>query len=279
MQIWLNGSFGEDLHAALPATAAGQLLGWGVYSTMGIRAGKPIALNRHLARLRHAAAKLEIKCAFDDTVLQAALHEIITRNEVTTGIARLTLTQRGDGRWNTQGGSDFLIVAHTAAPAKLDDWQVMLSPFRMDARRPTAGVKSTSHMDFHLAWQQAKDEGFEEAIICNQLGAVCEGTRANLFWARDGTLFTPSLESGCLPGIAREIVLEIAEQKRITVHQGLFSIQELSVADEIFLTAATTGPRSVGQFHEDGFDNGYPSPGELTAQFQIWWSKFAEETG
>jgi branched-subunit amino acid aminotransferase/4-amino-4-deoxychorismate lyase len=103
-------------------------------------------------------------------------------------------------------------------------------------------------------------------------GALCEGSRSNLFWAREGELFTPSIACGCLPGIAREVVLEAAAQLGVTAREGVFSLQEILNADELFLTSSTNGPRGVAEFHfSDNDSETFPSPAPLTKKLQDWW--------
>ena len=275
MILWFNGALHDENEPLLPANAAGLLLGWGVYSTLGIRRSRAIAAERHFARLRHNATALDIECGLDDDVLRDALQEIIARNAVESGIARLSLTRRGDGRWNRESGGDFTIMAHSAAPPPLNGLRLALSPYRLDARRALAGIKSTSLMEHQLAWLHAQRHGFDEALLCTAQGALCEGARSNIFWARGGELFTPSLECGCLPGIAREIVLEAAATLGIATHEGAFSLAEISGADEVFVTSATSGPRGVASLHAADEQDSFSAPGPLTQSLQQWWEEVA----
>jgi branched-subunit amino acid aminotransferase/4-amino-4-deoxychorismate lyase len=278
MIVWIDGTLIDDKAALLPATLAGNFLGWGCFSTMGVRHARPLHLARHIARLRDNASRLAMEIAFSDQQIQAALAEVIQQNGVQTGVARLTVIQRGDGRWNKQTGSHFSVLAQEAPPPALLGLRLMISPFRFEARRPLAGIKSTSALDYHLAWQDAQRQGFDEAILLNQNGALCETARANLFWERNGELFTPSLECGCLPGIARQLVLEGAPSLGVTVREGVFSLQELRMADELFLTSATNGPRGVSavRFADEDADEAYPTS-EITLCLQQWWQAVSEQ--
>ena len=275
MIVWLDGVLLNNDAALLPLASAGTLLGWGCFSTLGVRNARPLHLERHLARLRDNAARLEIEIVFSNHEIEAALVEIIQQNSIQTGMVRLTLTKRGDGRWNKETGSYFSILAHEAPVAALSGLRLMISPFRFDARRPLAGIKSTSALDYHLAWQDAQNHRFDEAILLNQNGALCETTRANLFWARNGELFTPSLECGCLPGVARQLILESALSLGIPLHEGVFSLQELRMADELFITSATSGPRGISLVRFDDTEDTF-SPGEITLRLQQWWQESGE---
>jgi branched-chain amino acid aminotransferase len=277
MLLWLNGEFKDAAEATISAASAGFLSGWGVFTTIGVWAGRSFAFERHLARLRRDAARADVPITYDDSV-QDALATLITRNGVHDGVARLTVTRRGDGRWSHTGGSDFCILAKpqthkSQMPAS--GLRLVLSPYRIEARRPLAGVKSTSYLDYQLAGREARGRGFDEAVLRNSDSALCECAHSNIFWASNGELCTPALQTGCLAGIARDIVLQWAAEAGIAVHQGVFGVEELSAADEVFVTAATTGPRSVSAFYDEsgraatGFRGAAPGP--ITAMLCRRW--------
>ena len=274
MKIWLNGSLSDENASYVLAHNAGSLLGWGVFSTIGIVNGRATWLERHFRRLRHDAAALDLVFSEEDEVLFSALTELIQANDVQNGLARLTVTARGDNRWNHASGYDLSILAISAPAAPLHNLKLCLSPHRLDARRPLAGIKSTSYAPHQWLWHAAQQQGFDEAVVLNQKGIVCEGARSNLFWVRKNELFTPETSTGCLPGIGREIILGWARERGWNVHEGSFSLLELEAADEVFLTTATTGPRSVALFATQStlnHANQYPSPGPMTEELQHRW--------
>lgn len=250
MQFWVNGKFEEEGSPSgeIPAASAGRLLGLGVFTTIGIWRSLPFAIERHLTRLRHDAAVLDLPCSFEDAAIADALCQLVQRCGVTRGTARITLTQRGDGRWSTESGSDLTIHVGAVATSGLEPeaaTKLGWSSYRVDPRRATAGIKCTSYADFWLAWKQAQAQGFDDAILCNSAGALCETARANLFWVRDQTVFTPSLTCGPLPGIARAMVLDWLREDGHDVREAVFSLPELAAADAIFLTNSATGVREA----------------------------------
>lgn len=280
MKIWINGEVVDAMAQVLPALSAGITLGWGVFTTAGVWHGQAFLLERHLQRLRRDAVRTDIPLDFDDDAVTRAVATVLQENRISAGLLRITLLRRGDGRWNSADGSDLFMTAK-AAQAKhhtpsTQGLRIVLSPFRVEARRALAGVKSTSCLDYQLAWQQAARNGFDEAVLCNGSGALCEGARANLFWVRDGKLCTPSTESGCLPGIARELVLHWAAEEGIAVKEGLFAPHELAAADEVLLTSATQGPRAVASFsihEEDEQPHEFAARGNITGLLQRRWQR------
>jgi len=84
-----------------------------------------------------------------------------------------------------------------------------------------------------LATNEAKDKGYDEALLLDSDGYLAEGPGANLFFEKDNVLFTPQL-GNILPGITRSTVLELAEKLKIDVKQGLYTSQDLFNADSAF---------------------------------------------
>lgn len=273
MLIWLNGELKTPESAQVNAATAGLTLGWGVFTTIGVWGGRPFAVERHLARLRANAEVADIALAFTDSQLQSALEEVLGLNGINEGYARLTLTRRGDGRWHEAAGGDCSILTATRPDSPVQPLRLTLSPYRLEARRPLAGVKTTSYLTHQWAWREAVAQGFDEAILCSSSGALCECSRANLFWVEHGKLYTPALETGCLPGIARGLILEWASNMGIEARQGFFSPQALVSADEVFITSAATGPRAVASYSEmaDEMTEQYAAPGPVTSALQQRW--------
>jgi branched-chain amino acid aminotransferase len=243
--LWLNGELLPD-DAPIAATSAGTLVGWGVFTTIGVWNTKPFALDLHLQRLHHDAAKAQIEYSIAGETLAQAVQQVIKSEGIERGLARITITQRGDGRWNTSGGSDVSIVAQNLpSSARNNDLRVSLSPFRLHSQSATSGLKTTSYLDYQMAWMEAQSRGFDEVILLNERDEICEGARSNIFWVRGQTLCTPHLSSGCLPGIARALLLKWAHEENIETREDRFSLTDLLAADELFFSSAAVGLRPV----------------------------------
>ncbi len=270
--IWLNNRLIADDEAQIAATSAGNLLGWGVFTTVGVWKARPFALDLHLQRLRHDAQHLQIPLSFDNQTLRDAVQNVIDANSIERGILRLTLTRRGDHRWNTSSESDLSIIAQSVSSTRLADLRVTLSPFRLHSQRATSGIKTTSYLDHQMAWQEAQNRGFDEAILRNERDEICEGARSNLFWIRDGVLFTPSLETGCLPGIARRLVLDWAHEMQIPTREDRFSLNDILAADDFCFTSAASGLRGVGEIVAEESSQFF-NRGKITLQLQACWQE------
>ena len=259
--IWFNGQLLP--RAQIDATEAGITLGWGVFTTLAIRDGAPVLWPQHAARLERDAAAARIEALWDAEQLRAGLLELLGRLDVRHGLARVTATRRGDGRWNAQTGANWSIMARSA---EADEGATMpltleVSPFRVAARAPLAGVKTTSYLPYLIAWENARARGFDEALLLTENERICETARGSIFWAKAGALHTSSLGCGCLRGVGREIVME-----QFAVRQGEFTLRDLWDADECFVVSGATGARAIGSLFHEGQTRTFDAPGSQTAR-------------
>ena len=241
--IWFDGQLTEG--AQIDATSAGILSGWGVFTTLAIRGGAPVFWQQHAARLQRDAWAARVEFSFDETQLYDGLRQLIEARNISNGLARVTGLKRGDGRWNSHTGAHWSILVQPAVAASEAPLDLELSPFRVAASAPLAGVKTTSYLPYFHAWEEARARGFDEALLLTENGWICECARASVFWAKNGELFTPSLSCGCLSGVGRAVVLE-----RFAVKEGAWKWADLWEADAAFVVSGAAGVRPVGSLSD-----------------------------
>ncbi|HTR69442.1 MAG TPA: aminodeoxychorismate lyase [Mycobacteriales bacterium] len=234
MTLWVNGSIAQASDPVLRADDHGFTVGDGVFETMKLIDGRPFALTRHLRRLQSSADGLGI--ALDLAVVRAALAQVIALEQAPLARLRVTVTA-GSAPFGTdrgEGGPTLIVATSPLAdwPASAD---VSIVPWTRNERAATVGLKTTSYADNVIALRHAHARGAGEAIFANTIGELCEGTGSNIFIGRAGTLLTPALSSGCLPGITRELVIEWLGD----VVERPLPITALSDCDEAFLTSST----------------------------------------
>src|SRR4029078_6339283 len=123
-----------------------------------------------------------------------------------------------------------------------------ISTYRTNTVSPLTGIKSLNYLEHVLAWEEAQSRDFDEAVVLNERGEIVSATTANLFWAKNGTIHTPTLSTGALAGITRECVIDIANKHFIPLLEGIYEMNDLSEADEIFLTSSSLGVAPVTTF-------------------------------
>ena len=265
--VWSNGQWLESAGILVSAGDRGLGLGLGLFETLLVLDGEPVFAERHLARLRAACRRLGWQPEFPD--LLQLMRELVQRNDLRRGRARIRLgLTGGSGPLDDLAlGADYRIWmtarrALTPGPST----SACLSPWVRNERSPLAGLKCASYAENLLAMDHAARLGFEETVFLNTSGHLCEAATSNLFLVKDGRLFTPPLASGCLPGITRAVLIELAGTLGIACCEADLSIEDLGSADELLLTSSIRGLVGVSRFEERDLP-----PGTLTHALREAW--------
>lgn len=273
MNVWLDD--GRHHRGLTPlATASisvldrGLTVGDGVFETLKVLDGVPFALTRHLQRLRASAQPLGIEVPEDDA-LRSAVAAVVRANADELGPQarmRITVTHGAGVLGNPYAGdgSPTLLITVVAMPPWPASAVLPLSPYRRNEHSALTGVKSTSYAENAIALREAVARGGDEALLLNTADLVCECTGSNIFLVIDDELVTPALESGCLAGITRELVLQWygGETRDIAA-------AELDQASEAFLTGST---RDVWPVHNLA-GRELPAPGPRTREVMDTWQR------
>lgn len=211
----------------------GFLYGQGLFETMRSYNGKVFLLERHIKRLIDSCAVMGITPPKKE-FLERAVKSTIEKNKLLSGYIRLNL-------WKKQKDAGIFVFANDKKFYKENDYKkgfhaVIIKDFRQNENSPLAKVKSLSHYFYIFLSKRAKDLGKDEAIILNHKGNICEGARTNIFIVQRGNIFTPPASDGCLPGVTRQAIMEIAGKLKIDLCQRHIKPQDLLSSDEAFVT-------------------------------------------
>ncbi len=239
--VWINGRLMPAADPVLTASDHGLTTGDGVFETCKITDGRAFAVGRHLARLQRSASAIGLEVPVADEELRRAMQLVIDADGVTEGKLRLTLTgglaPLGSGRAE---GPATVIVATAPGLAAGPPTPVITVPWPRNERGALAGVKSTSYAENVLALARAHEAAASEALFPNTRDELCEGTGTNVFVVLDGQLVTPPLDSGCLAGVTRALVLETSDVTEIAV-----PMSRLGDITEAFLTSSTRDVQAI----------------------------------
>lgn len=252
MYVYLNDRVLTKAEALISVYDHGFLYGDGVYETMRSYDGVIFMLDEHLNRLYRSGsmigldifARLE-RASFD--FLKSAIYETLLANNLKDSYIRITVS-RGAGP-----------IGLDPALCPLPTMVIMAEPFKQypssmyengikviipsikrnskEAIEPR--IKSLNFLNNILAKIEAIKADAYEAVMLNPSGKLAEGTISNIFFAKDGVLFTPSIECGILDGITRSVVINLAKRMGISVREGEFSKEDIYSAEEVFLTNTT----------------------------------------
>jgi len=220
---YVNGKLVPESEAQVSIFDRGFLHGDGAFETMRVYAGKIFLLDQHLTRLADALTALQIPA---EPPMHSLIQEVVARNSVQEGVVRLTVTR----------GQDNPTIIVTAQPRKFEvrPLRAIVSTIRVHTQ--LAQYKTGNRLPYTLAKLEAERAGADEALLLNESGHIAEFSAANIFTVKDGTLFTPPIKDGTLPGVTRAVVLELAKALKVTTRQDSLTTECLDVADEVFAT-------------------------------------------
>ncbi len=237
--IRFNNKIISPSEAYLSAISSAALYGRGVFTTIGIYDKRPFLWEKNWKRLSENAGKIGLDISeFTEDEVKSSLAGLIGKNQIKDTRARITFFDESASRaWQFGTNRKTSLLITTADLRQMPDFlRLTVSPFSVNSASPLAGVKSCNYLENFLALEEARKRGFEEAVRVNERGEIAGACMANIFWVKDGEIFTPSLETGCLPGTTREFMLE-----KFAVRQVKESLSKIIEADEIFLTSAGFG--------------------------------------
>jgi branched-chain amino acid aminotransferase len=239
--IYLNGEFVKAAEAKMDFYSQSLHYGYSVFE--GIRSYKTINGEtkifkelEHFERLKKSAEALNMPYTWTAEQLIDATYEVLKRNNLQDAYIRPVVYAPANMSFTKNENSFVVIEAWEMAPFLGEKLiRVMTSSFqRPNPKGFKIHAKAAGHyVNSILASQEAKAKGYDEALLNDMHDFVAEGPGANVFYEKDGKLFTPSL-GNILPGITRATVLEICDELKIPVEEKLFTTEELKKADAVF---------------------------------------------
>jgi branched-subunit amino acid aminotransferase/4-amino-4-deoxychorismate lyase len=242
---------------AQPVFGAGDealLRGSAAFETLPVYGGRPFLLDRHLVRLRRSAEGLGLE---QDAGAAVELAALVAGAVGADHVMRLYVT------------SETVVAIAEALPGDLEERRregIRLRSIDIgDPPSLLAGVKATSYALPFAARREAERHGDDDALLVAH-GRVLDAVTANLWWRTGEMLYTPSPGPGVLPGVTRELVLELAAEDGVTVQEGAFPLRAVTGADEAFTTSSIREVLPVVAL--DGLTIGGGVPGPAAARLQ-----------
>lgn len=271
--VYLNGEFLPLSQAKISVLDRGFLFGDGVYEMIPVYGGKPLRLAEHLRRLDNSLAGIRMAPPLDDTQWQAIFQRLIQGDEDQSIYLQIT---RGVGSGRNHafpGNVPATVFAYCApiAPIPASGAKAITVP---DIRWQWCHIKAITLLANVLQRQQAVDEGCAEAILVRD-GYALEGAASNLFAVVDGVLLTPPKGHEILPGITRDLVVELAEANAIPLQERKITLAELERAEEVWVTSSTREVLPIVEL--DGRKVGNGQPGLLWARMDALYQQRKEQ--
>ncbi len=229
----------------LPLTDRGLLYGDGLFETLTFRAGRALAWEQHMQRLRLGCQRLGIP-APDPGLLHAEMRQLCRQAEL--AVLKIIIT-RGSGGRGYPPPADCLptriLCRHPWPdyPPQLtrDGIQLRLCDYRLPANPMLAGIKHLNRLDQVLARAEWDDPGIREGLMLDAQGRLIEGTMSNVFIVESGRLLTPALDRAGVAGIVRGEILEWARSRQFPHELVDLPVARLEKADCVFVCNSLIG--------------------------------------
>ncbi|HKV61250.1 MAG TPA: aminotransferase class IV [Candidatus Acidoferrum sp.] len=254
---------------------AGLICGWGIFTTLRISRGEAFAYERHWRRLEKDAGLTRLPMPYTAAKVRVHLHEVIRANQVTEGCVRIYLVYNTVGFWQSEEKRPQvdLIIYSAGLPEHREVVRLAMREHGRHAASPMAGVKSISWLNNVWAVAEAVKDGFDEVVMLNERGEVAECTSANIFAVKDGKILTPPLNSGCLEGVTRGILMEIAPEAGVSVVEQALRQEDLYTAEEVFISSTNRNLISVGEIA----GHKIPAPGPVCERLNDLFDAYVDE--
>lgn len=262
MKVLYNQQFITADQPLLTASNRAFRYGDGLFETIKVIDGKPQFLAHHLQRLFKGMDLLgmEMHDWLHLHVIENSIFELLAENQIKNGgRIRLSVFRKDGGLYApstnevnvlmeaTEGTNEY---AFNEKGKSLGVYQRFQKPLNA-----LSSIKSASALFYVLAAQAAKASTFDDLILLNQHGNLCETTASNLFLVINKTLVTPAIQQGILPGIMREQILSIAHRNGIETREISLTLSDLELAEEVFTTNSISGVQWVKAYDKKRYFN------------------------
>lgn len=261
MKVGWNGKTVQAREAVISVYDHGFLYGLGLFETFRTYGGRPYLLERHLDRLRGGCLELGIRFEMSADEVIAWTRELLRENGLTDGYVRLTVSA-GEGALGLPTGdyeqpNVILLVKELPSVNEellLQGREMRLLKTRRNTPEGSVRFKSLHYMNNIIAKREllgltrgsmasSAAEGKvmpsspgAEGLMLTEDGFLTEGIVSNLFFVQDGIIRTPSIDTGILPGVTRQRVLELAAVSGVRAEEGRYSWEDLLQAEEVWMT-------------------------------------------
>ncbi|MGM0369460.1 MAG: D-amino-acid transaminase [Bacillota bacterium] len=279
---YVDGEFVELKEATVSIEDRGFQFGDSIYEIVKLYNGKLFKIDKHLERLFNSAQQIRLDLDYDLADLRKIAQQVLAKNETSKrrqeGGLYIQIT-RGVAPRNHGFSNDLEpTVVMYLLPAKKMESEIReqgVTAITMPEQRwQHCNIKTTNLLPNILTSQRAKDQGADEGIFVTEEGVVTEGTSSSVFIVKDNQVLTHPEDGEILPGITRELVLELAPEQFI-VKEETFSLKELYQADELFITS--TPKEVLGVIEVDDEEIGSGKVGPVTKEIHKLYQNYIED--
>jgi len=276
--VYLNGEFLPAEKAQVSVFDRGYLLGDGVYEVIPVYAGNAFLLGRHLQRLQNSLDGVRIENPFSNETWTNIINNLIAQNnggdqalylQVTRGVAPR------DHLFPTDVAPSVYMMSNALQPVA-ESWKVegIKAITTADIRWMRCDIKAITLLANSMMKQLAQDAGAQEALLIRD-NYLTEGSASNAYAVIDGVIFTAPKDEKVLPGITRDLIIELAAKADMPLHERAISESALRNADEIWISSSTKEVVPITLL--DGEIVGTGKPGPIWQQMDALFQQYKQE--
>jgi branched-subunit amino acid aminotransferase/4-amino-4-deoxychorismate lyase len=237
---YINGEWIKSNKATIPFNDAGFLYGDGLFETLRFDNKKIFSANKHIKRILSGLKLIKLNHHYNSDILLLLLQKIIKKNSLKNGIIRIMIT-RGDLSKKRIKPNIYISIKHfyniPQKPVKV----ILFNEKKFPIIRFTPAIKSLNYIGNMLAKKECEKQGYFEPIFYNENNIITECAIRNIFFIKDKTLITPSLDLGILSGVMRNTILSIAKKINLNILEDHIKIDEINLMDEAFISSTGIG--------------------------------------
>lgn len=268
--IYVNGKFVEKEKAVISVYDHGFLYGDGVFEGIRVYEGNVFKLKEHVDRLYESAHSIMLQIPHSKEELQQIIVDTVVKNNLSSAYIRVVVS-RGKGDLGLDPRNcetpTVIVIAEPLAIYSESLYNTGLKLASVVNRRSSPDVlnpqiKSLNYLNNILVKLSSVQADADEALILNNQGYVTEGSADNIFIVKNGAIKTPPIYLGALEGITRNVIIELARELGYTLDEKPFTLHDVYIADEVFLTGTAAEVIPVVTVDNRTIGNGLP--GEIT---------------
>lgn len=233
-----------------------------VFETIRVINGKPVLIDAHFERLKKGMDILKMKdipLTFDK-IKEQIIH-LINKNGIKKGgRVRITFFRVGEGLYTPKNDTKSYVIE--AVPVVSNLFELNKKGLEIDIyneiilfKTPLSQIKTTNKIPNILTGIYKTEKKLDDCLLINQHNRIVEAISSNVFLYKNNTLYTPAIDEGCIDGITRKKIIEVAQKMNINVIEGMITASMLLQADELFLTNSIAGIKWVETYRSRNYTN------------------------
>lgn len=260
----------KDEEARISIYEHGFMYGLGLFETIRVYQGHPFLLYDHLDRLRSGLEMLQINWSFSNEDVMDMIHKLLEKNSLKDAYIRLNVSA-GPGELGLTANPYYNPTTIMYIKPVPDMTTEKRGQFLQTVRNTPEGIsrlKSHHFLNNILGKREIGNAVDTEGIFLTKEGYIAEGVVSNIFWLKNGVVYTPSVDTGILNGITRRLVIQLLQHQNIRFEEGYYKQKDVVESDEVFITNSIQEIVPLQQIHE------YSFPGKEGKLFKMLLNKY-----